>query len=91
VRYVLLYDSADDVATKAAPVFPAHWARVLEFHGRGDLVMVGTFADAQEDGSMAIFTTRESAEEFVKDDPFVLQGVVRNWRILDWNEAFSRG
>jgi hypothetical protein len=53
--------------------------------------MVGTFADPQEDGSMGIFVTRESAEEFVKDDPFVRQGVVRDWRILDWNEAFSRG
>jgi uncharacterized protein YciI len=41
----------------------------------------------QEEGSMAIFTTREAAEEFVRGDPFVLHGVVRDWYIRDWIEA----
>ena len=36
---------------------------------------------------MAIFTTREAAEEFVRGDPFVLNGIVRNWYIRDWIEA----
>ena len=36
---------------------------------------------------MAIFTTREAAEEFVRGDPFVLHGVVQNWFIRDWIEA----
>ena len=39
---------------------------------------------------MAIFNTREAAEEFVKGDPFVLNGVVRSWQIRDWNEALSQ-
>ena len=34
--------------------------------------MIGPFANAQEDGAMGIFTTREAAEEFVRGDPFVL-------------------
>src|SRR3712207_7940284 len=46
-----------------------------EFHARGTLLMVGTFGDPRTEGSMAIFTTRESAEEFVADDPFVRNGV----------------
>jgi hypothetical protein len=49
--------------------------------------MVGTFADPVKDGSMAIFSTREAADEFVKDDPFVLNGVVRNVTIKEWNET----
>jgi hypothetical protein len=36
---------------------------------------------------MAIFDTREAAEELVRDDPFVLEGVVRNWIIREWNEV----
>ncbi len=35
---------------------------------------------------MAVFTTREAAEEFVKEDPFVLNGVVSHWTIREWNE-----
>jgi uncharacterized protein YciI len=89
VRYVLLYDSADDVLEKAPAHYPAHAARCEEFRARGTLLMVGTFANVQEEGAMAIFTTREAAEEFVGGDPFVQRGVVRDWRILEWNEAFG--
>lgn len=32
--------------------------------------MIGTFSNPQEEGSMAVFTSREAAEEFVKDDPY---------------------
>jgi len=51
--------------------------------------MVGTFANPQEEGSMAVFTTREAAEEFVRGDPFVLNGVVSNWDIRGWNEVLA--
>ena len=89
MKYVLFYDSADDIETKAPLHFPAHQARLQEFHGRGTLLMVGAFANPQEEGSMAIFTTREAAEDFVAGDPFVHNGVVSNWRIQEWNEALG--
>lgn len=88
-KYVLLYDSADDVASKAPAHFPAHKARLDAFHERGVLLMVGTFGNPQDEGSMAVFTSREAAEEFVKDDPFVLNGVVRAWHIREWHEILT--
>ena len=87
MKHVLFYEPADDVASKAPAHFPAHKARLDEFHAQGTLLMVGTFGDPQADGSMAIFTTRESAEAFVAGDPFVQHGVVRAWRLLEWNEV----
>jgi uncharacterized protein len=36
---------------------------------------------------MAVFTTRESAEEFAQADPFVVNGVVRSWEVREWDEA----
>jgi len=89
VKYVLFYEPADDVASKAPPVFPAHRARLDDFQARGVLLMIGTFADPQRDGSMAVFTSRAAAEEFARDDPFVREGVVRSWRVLDWNEVLT--
>jgi uncharacterized protein YciI len=86
-KYVLFYASADDVLTKAPAHFPAHRARLDEFHARSVLLAVGTFGDPQEEGSMAIFTTREAAEEFARDDPFVLGGVVSAWEVREWNEV----
>ena len=54
-RYVLFYESADDVMSRAPAVYPAHLARLKEYKTRSQLLMVGTFADPQADGSMAIF------------------------------------
>ena len=87
MKAVVFYESAADLADKA----PLHGGRApgpvagvrrprRPAHDR-------PFANAQEDGAMAIFTTREAAEEFVRGDPFVLHGVVRNWTIREWNEA----
>jgi len=76
-RYVVFYESGDDVMSKAPPVYPRHLARLKEYRDRGDLLLVGTFGDPQAEGSMAVFGSREAAEEFVRDDPFV-------------NEAWSR-
>jgi uncharacterized protein YciI len=89
VKYVLLYTPADDVLEKAPMHFAAHRERIGKFHARGDLLMVGTFGDPVTQGSMAIFTTRAAAEEFVARDPFVVEGVVRSWEIRDWDEVLS--
>jgi uncharacterized protein YciI len=86
--FVVLYESADDVLSRAPVHFPAHKARLDAFHERGDLVMVGTFGDPQAQCSMAVFRSREAAEEFVREDPFVLNGVVRAWQLREWNEIF---
>ena len=49
----------------------------------------GLFGNPQEEGSMAVFARREAAEEFARDDPFVLHGVVRAWYVRDWNEILT--
>ncbi|HWT22950.1 MAG TPA: YciI family protein [Solirubrobacteraceae bacterium] len=86
MKYLLFYTPVEDVLARAPAHFPAHRARLDEFHARGDLLMVGTFADPRE-GSMAVFTSREAAEEFVAGDPFVDHGVVARWEIREWDEV----
>jgi uncharacterized protein YciI len=88
-RAVVLYASAPDVATRAPAHFPAHRARLDDFHARGELLLVGTFGDPQAQGSMAIFRTRAAAEEFVAEDPFVLNGVVAAHEVRDWDEIYG--
>lgn len=90
MKAVLLYLPAPDVLTKAPIHFLEHKALLDRFLRRGDLIAVGTWADPQ-DGSMAIFHTRQAAEAFVKDDPFVKNGVVSSYQIKDWNESLLGG
>jgi len=36
---------------------------------------------------MAVFSSREAAEEFASDDPFVHAGVVSKWQVREWREV----
>jgi uncharacterized protein len=86
VKYVVFYTAAPDAPTTAPTHFPAHRTLLDEFHARGVLLMVGTFADLARHGAMAIFTDPEAAEEFVGRDPFVAHGVVTDHEVCAWNE-----
>jgi uncharacterized protein YciI len=63
----------------------AHKALWSRFAESGSLLLIAPFSDGN--GSMAVFATREAAEEFAKQDPFVAHGVVRGWSIREWHEA----
>ena len=59
--YVTFYESGPDALELIPAQYPAHRERVDAFHARGDLLMVGTFADPITEGAMAVFRTREAA------------------------------
>ncbi len=94
MKYVVFYSEAEDMA-RAREVFPEHQAWYEQFHARGMLLLIGTFADRDTPGSsgapaaMSVFTTHEAAGEFVAGDPFVQKGVVRDWSIRPWNEILA--
>ncbi|HTA64022.1 MAG TPA: YciI family protein [Xanthomonadaceae bacterium] len=88
MKFLVSYELAADGLPKAMANFPAHRARLIEFKSRGVLLMAGPYANPAE-GALAIFTTREAAEEFVLDDPFVVSGAVARYTIKDWNEALA--
>ena len=60
LRCVLFYKSGD--LSLAAEHFPSHKARYTEFMQRGVLLSLGPFSDGS--GSLAVFSTREAAEEW---------------------------
>jgi uncharacterized protein YciI len=65
---------------------PAHREYWQNFQRFGTLLMLGPFA-RPEDGAMSIFTSREAAEAFATNDPFVLGGVVSRWYVREWVEV----
>ena len=85
-RYVLFYENGENYPAGAREHFPAHRARYEEFMRRGVLLGLGPFTDG-EGGALAIFTSREAAEEFTAEDPFVLNAVVGKWHVREWREV----
>jgi uncharacterized protein len=87
MKIVSFYEMAPGALSKVAAHYPAHRARLDEFHACGVIIAAGPLGDPPE-GAMAIFTSREGAEEFIQGDPFVINGLVSKWRLVEWNAAF---
>ena len=87
--YVTFYHSNPDADpasfARNIEVYPRHRAYLDEFARGGQVWMIGTFGDPVTQGSMAIFRSREAAEEFLANDPFQLEGLVWKSEIREWN------
>jgi len=84
MKAVVIGESSGASMETVMAVYPRHKAVVEAYVGRGEVVGIGPFADR---GNMAIFRTREAAEAFVKEDPFILEGLVNSFVIRDWNDT----
>ena len=53
--------------------------------------MSGAFIEKHDEplSTMAVLTSREDAEEYIKGDPFVIKGMVSNWYIREWANMFA--
>lgn len=84
MKTVVLYEAAPDATMERfMEVYPEHQANEDKFIKAGKVLGIGPFSQPGE-GAMAIFTDRESAEEFVKGDPFVSEGLFSKVIIREW-------
>jgi uncharacterized protein YciI len=83
--FAVIGSSAGKSRAEIMAVYPRHKAFLDQFVGRGEVVGVGPFTDAGG-GNMALFRTRAAAEAFAKEDPFLLEGVVKDYQIKDWGD-----
>ena len=89
MKTVVLYEMAEDTTMeKMMVVFAAHQENEDKFIKAGKILGIGPFAIPGE-GAMAIFTDRESAEEFVKGDSFVTTGLVAKVTIKEWHDELA--
>ena len=84
MKAVVIGESSGATIEQFRAAFPRHKAVVDAFGARGEVVGIGPFADR---GNMAIFRTREAAEAFARQDPFILEGLVKSFVIRDWNDS----
>ena len=83
--FAVIGTSAGKSRDEIMAVYPRHKAFLDEFIARGEVVGVGPFTDPGG-GNMALFRTRAAAEAFAQGDPFVLEGLVKEYQIKDWGD-----
>ncbi|HTK06857.1 MAG TPA: YciI family protein [Ktedonobacteraceae bacterium] len=91
VFVVTSFASFEDAVAQQPAMVAAHIARSKEWHARGTLLMAGAFLNNPQEplSTMAVSTTREAAEEYIKGDPFVQNDLVRTWYIREWANIFA--
>ncbi|NVB79791.1 MAG: hypothetical protein HOV81_15455 [Kofleriaceae bacterium] len=85
---MMIYESTSETRQKAPPHMAGHRDRLDEFQRRGKLLMAGPLMDGTG-RAIGVFTSKESAEEFIAGDPFITNGVVTNWTIAEWGEVLD--
>ena len=83
--YVVIGASAGKSRDEIMAIYPRHKAFLDQFMERGEVVGVGPFIDP-EGGNMALFRTKAAAEAFAKSDPFLLEGVAKEYKIKEWGD-----
>lgn len=85
VYYILFYEVVDDYVNRRAPFREAHLEHATKAHGRGHLMMAGAFANPVN-GAAAVFRAENPSvvEDFARKDPYVTNGLVKNWHVREW-------
>jgi uncharacterized protein YciI len=91
VHYLLIYDTVADYVERRVPLRSAHLALARDAVARGELVLGGALANPA-DGAVLLFVgdSPAAAEAFAAADPYVLNGLVKSWRVREWTTVVGR-
>ncbi|MAM20206.1 MAG: YciI-like protein [Christiangramia sp.] len=83
--FILFYETVDDYLEKRGTYRQVHLQHAENAKKDGHLVLAGAFANPA-DGAALIFKSDspEIAEAFAKNDPYVQNGLIKNWSVREW-------
>lgn len=92
MHYILYYDVASDYLERRAQFRELRLKHARAAYDRGELVLAGALADPV-DGAMLIFRgpAPDAAENFAQTDPYVISGLVKQWRVRKWSTVIGDG
>jgi uncharacterized protein YciI len=91
-HFLLFYETGDDYVERRAAHRDAHLEKAWASHARGELLLGGALADPV-DGAVLLFRCESPvvAENFALADPYVVNGLVRAWRVREWTTVAGDG
>lgn len=83
--YALLYYADGDFVEQRAPYREEHLKLAVAAHKRGELVLAGALTEPL-DRALLVFRgeSAEIARSFAENDPYVRNGVVKQWEVRPW-------
>ena len=91
MHYLLFYDVVDDYADRRVSFRAIHLAYARQAIDRGELVLGGALAHPL-DQAVLLFRaeSRRVAEQFAESDPYVVNGLVKSWRVREWTTVIGK-
>lgn len=84
MHHLLLYTFAyEDHAVRREPYRADHLAHAQAAAGRGELLLGGAFAEPMDRAAL-LFSTADAAHKFAEADPYVQNGLVKDWEVREW-------
>lgn len=89
--FVLFYFVVEDYIAKRAVYREEHLRLSAESHKRGELLLGGALDDPP-DRALLVFRVADKSiiEDFIKKDPYVVNGLVKHWEIRPWNVVVGK-
>lgn len=83
--YILFYKTVDHYVEKRIPFRNEHLTLVQKTFNEGKIIMAGAMADPV-DSAVLVFKgdSPAVAEEFVRNDPYVKNGLIAEWHVRPW-------
>ena len=84
--YILVYKTTDNYIEKRAPFRDDHLGLAEHYNKRYGLIMAGAMDDPADE-ALLVFKGEndEAARAFVNNDPYVKNGLIKEWYIRKWN------
>lgn len=91
MHYLLMYDLAPDYLERRGEFRDEHLQLAWDAQERGEIVIAGALADPA-DTAVLLFSgdSPEAAERFAKSDPYVINGLVKSWRVRPWTTVVGK-
>ena len=91
-HYLLFYEVVDDYVERRASLRDAHLTKAWAASEAGSLVLAGALVNPI-DGAVLLFQGESAAvaEAFAKQDPYVVNGLVRRWYVREWATVAGGG
>lgn len=83
--YILFYKTVENYVEKRAPFREEHLQLANAARSNGTLLMAGALAEPADEAVLVFKADGPKvAEDFAKNDPYVKNGLITEWRVRPW-------
>lgn len=84
--FLLFYDVVDDYLERRESLREEHLVYARQARERGELLLAGALANPV-DRAVLMFSapSATAAEDFARHDPYVKNGLVKQWTVREWS------